>query len=107
MEDGLFDRPPALEMLHYDPLEQFRRDTGVPDALRIDHNDRPAGADAEARRLTAFLVRWTEQEILALEKARQLRVEAATPTFLGAKAARTNDHVPAIRLHESLRLRHH
>ena len=106
MEHRLFYGPPLFQMLDNNPLEQFRSDSGVPDTLGVDNNDRSAGTDAEAGSFAALHACWTEQEVFALEEAGQLRVEAATATLHGAKTARADDHVPPIRLHEGFRLRH-
>ena len=68
----------VAEMLDDDPLHQRGRDARVPDAFRIHHDHRSAGADAEARCLASFHAARPEQQGLALQQSRKLRVERAT-----------------------------
>src|ERR1700686_769657 len=99
MKNRLFDRIALLEVLHDDPLQQRRRDLGVPDSFRIDDNNRPIAADAEAGRLAAFDPLRTEEQTLAVQKAGEQRVDLA-PTAVGrAEIARAYEHVTRVRLH--------
>ena len=81
MEYGLVDRTTSLEVLHHDALEEFRSHVGVPDAIRINHHDRPACANTKAGRLAALHPRRSEQQPFALEKARQLSVQIAAASI--------------------------
>lgn len=49
MKYGFLDYPTPLEMVHHYPFQQLGSDVGIPDALRINHYNRTAAADAEAR----------------------------------------------------------
>lgn len=70
MKHRLLDDAAIPQMFDDDPLEELRRDSRVPDALRIDDDDRAAGADAEAWRLPSLDAIGAEKEALALEKSR-------------------------------------
>jgi hypothetical protein len=67
MKDRLFDGLPSLEMLDDDSLEKIRRHFGIPDALGIDDDDRPAAAHAEAGRLSTLNSVRPEKQILSLQ----------------------------------------
>ena len=69
MKDGLLHWPTSFEMLNDDSFEQLGRDTGIPHALRVDHDDGPAGADAQARRFATLHTCRTEEQLFALEEA--------------------------------------
>jgi len=73
---GVLHNLTILEMLDDDSLENRRSYTSVPDAIRINDDDRPARADAEARRLSALHPRWTEEQTLALKKRRKVRIQS-------------------------------
>lgn len=99
MEHRLLDDTAIAQMFDDDPLEQLRRDTGVPDTLRVDDDDRAARADAEARRLASLDAIGPEQEALALEKGRQQLVQAPAARIRSAKRADANQHVARIWVH--------
>src|SRR5213595_3364351 len=85
-----------------DALEQRGRHSAIPDALRIHNHDRPAGADAEAGRLTALDAAGAKQETLALQQFGEHRIELAPTAIRGAIAAGAHDDVAAIRFHRRL-----
>jgi len=63
MKDGFVDRPSTFQVLDDDSLQQPRRYIGVPNALRIDDDNRPVAADTEARRLASLHACRTEEQI--------------------------------------------
>jgi hypothetical protein len=66
MKNGFLDHSAVFQVLDDDPLQKLGRNSGVPDALRIDDDDRSSGADAEARSLASFDPRWPKQQVFAL-----------------------------------------
>ena len=106
MEYGLVDRTTSLEVFYHDPFEEFRRDMTVPDAFRINDDDRSTTADAQAGRFAALDSRRTEEQSLAFEKAGQLRIERATTAIGRTESSRAHQYVPAVRLEERFVLRH-
>src|SRR4051812_15772478 len=50
MKHCLLHHSAVAQVFDDDSLQQRWCDVGVPDALGIDHDDRPSGADAQARR---------------------------------------------------------
>jgi len=93
VENGLSNRLAALEVLDDDSLEQRGRHLGIPDPFRINDNDRPVAADAEARRFTALDAVRAEEQILALQQAREQRIDLASTAVRRAETARTYEHV--------------
>ena len=67
MEHRLVDRPTALEVLHDDSLEEFRRYVVIPDPIRIDHDDRSTAANAQAGSFATLYASRTEEQSFALE----------------------------------------
>ena len=67
MNHGLLDDLPPAEMLHHDPLQQRRTDRSVPHALRINDDNGPAPAHAEAWRFAALDARGAEEPSFTLE----------------------------------------
>jgi len=63
MKDRFVDRLPAFQVLDDDSLQQRRRYIGVPNALRIDDDNRSVAADTEARRLASLHACRTEEQI--------------------------------------------
>jgi hypothetical protein len=100
MENRLFDDAAITQVLDDDSLEKLRRDTGIPDRIRIHDDDGAAGANSEARRFPPFDPRWAEQEALALQQRRQHRVQIPTSPVRGAETARADEDVAGIVLHE-------
>jgi hypothetical protein len=90
MEDRLFDHPAVPQMLGNDAFEEFRRDIGVPDALRIDGHNRPAFTYAEAGCFGSLDAIRVEEEIFALKEPGQLAVNGAAATVGRAKASGTH-----------------
>ena len=77
MKNGLLDWPTILQVFHHDPFEEFRGDAVVPDAFRINHEDRSIPADAKAGSLSALHARRPEEQSFPLQQARQLGKERA------------------------------
>lgn len=59
-------------MFNNDFLEKLRSYSTVPDAFRINDNDRASAAYAKAGSFAALYARRTEQEIFAFEKGCKL-----------------------------------
>ena len=89
MKNRVFYRLSMLEVLNDDSLEQRGRNLGIPGSFRIDDNDRPIAADAEARRFAALNALRAEEQILALEQAGEQRIDLAPTTVGRAEIART------------------
>ena len=68
MEYRIFHDTAIPQMLDDDALEQLRRHASVPDALRVDDDDRPASAYAEARGLAPLHAARSEQKSFPLEQ---------------------------------------
>ena len=81
MENRLVDGATALQVLDNNPVQQLRRDTRIPDPVRIHHHNRTSCADAEARRLATFHSRWPEEQSFALQQACELGIECASTTI--------------------------
>jgi len=82
MEDRVRDWLPALQMLDHDSLKQSRSHSAVPDAIRINDDDRTITANAEAGRLSAFDTIGPEEKAFAVQQVRQQSV-ALTPERIG------------------------
>jgi hypothetical protein len=67
MKHRFINWSPVSQVLDHNPFEQLWRDTRVPDAFRIDNDNRAAGADSEARRFAAFHPRGTKKKSFAFE----------------------------------------
>jgi hypothetical protein len=67
MNHSLLDRSPPAEMLTDDSLEQHRTHVTVPHSLRIDDDNGPSRAHAEAWRFAALDPCRAEEEALTLE----------------------------------------
>src|SRR5687767_13321979 len=106
MKHRLLNGSATFQVLHHDPLEQFRRDGFVPHALWIHDDDRPLGADAKTWRFATLHAGGTEEQPFAFEQARQLRIQRTSPAIRGAETTRAYEHVPLVRLHERLRFVH-
>lgn len=81
MKDRIFDDATIAQMLDHDALQQFRRDTRVPDSLRVHDHNGSARAHSQAWRLAALHAAWPEQKILAREQRGQQAVERAAATI--------------------------
>ncbi len=68
MKNRLFYRPPILQVLDDDSLEQGHCDIGVPDTFWVHDDDRPVAADAKAGSLTPLHTRGSEQQVLTLQQ---------------------------------------
>ena len=99
MKDRLINRFSVFEVLDDDSLEQRGCNLGVPDALRIHHDDRSVAAHAKARGLTALSTPRAKEQILALEQVGQQRVELASAAVGRAEIARAHEHVMRVPLH--------
>jgi hypothetical protein len=86
-------------VLDDDALEEDGSDSGVPDALGIDDDDRTAGADAEARSLAALDATRAEEKGFSLEKAGEILIQLAAAVIRRAEATRAYQHVAAIWIH--------
>jgi len=75
MKHRVLHDAPIAQMFNDDPLEQWRRDAGVPDAFGIHDDDRAAGADAETRGFASLYPPWAEQQAFPLEQGREEAVE--------------------------------
>jgi hypothetical protein len=103
MEHRLLHDPSLAKMLDHDPLQEFRCNARIPDALGVNHDDRSAGADAQARRLAALHAIRPEEEPFALEERREKIIELSAAALRRAKGADAHEHVARVRLHEWLR----
>jgi len=68
VKNSLINRLPALEVLDDYSLEQRRRDVRIPDAFRIDDDDRSIAAHAQTWSLTALHAPRAEEQILSLQE---------------------------------------
>ena len=87
------------EMLDDNSLQELGCDAGVPHAFGIHDDDRPAGADTEARGFASLYACRPEEQILALEQAREKAVERSAPAIRRAEPASADEHVSAVCLH--------
>ena len=107
MEYRVLHDAAVAEVLDDDALEERGSDSGVPDALGIDDDDRTAGADSEARSLAALDALGAEEKAFAFEKAGELRIQLAATLIRRAEAARADQHVTAIWIHPRSKLLGH
>lgn len=77
MENRGLDDLSTAEVLDDDPLEQLRGHAGVPDAVRVDDDDRAAGADTETGRLAPLYPGGSEQEALPPQESGQQLIQHA------------------------------
>jgi hypothetical protein len=99
MKHRLFDDPAVSKMLDNDALQKGRRHSMVPDALRVHHQHRAAGADPEARRLTAFHPVRPEQESFTLKQRRQQTIQLGAAPVGRTEAAHADEYVMAVGVH--------
>ena len=107
VEHGLLDDSAVHEMLDDDSLEQRRCDAGIPDSIRVHDDDRPAAADAEARRLAALHAVGSEEKAMALEESWQQPIELTAPAIRRAEAADTYENVSGVRIHSRKKIGRH
>lgn len=99
MKDSFFDNSSVLQMLDNDALQQLGRHSAVPYSFGINDDDRPPGAHAEARCLTALDASWPEEQILALEQLCQVRVESAPASLGRTETPCTHENMVRVRFH--------
>lgn len=99
MKDRLLDDPAVAEVLDDDPFEQRGCHAGIPDAVRIDDDDRPPSAHAEAWRLSALDALRTEKKPFALQEYRKKAIQFAPAVIGRTISAGANKDVPGIRIH--------
>lgn len=87
------------EVIDDDLLEEGKCDCAVPDAFRIDDNNWPTAANAEARSFSALDSARPEEQAFTLEQSRQKRVERAAFATGRAEVSRAHQHVSRVRLH--------
>ena len=100
MEHCLLDYPAIAQVLDDDALEQPWRHAGIPDTFRIDHDNRPTGADAKTRRLAAFYALGSKEQAFPMKEPSKLRIQGTTAPFRGAEAAHAHEHMARVRFHE-------
>jgi hypothetical protein len=93
MKDGLVDWISVLEMLYYDALQQLGRHSRIPHAFRIYDDDGTGGADTQTRRLATLHSLWPEEQIFALQKLSEQRVDLSAPTIGGAEIAGAHQYM--------------
>jgi hypothetical protein len=107
MKNGVLHWLPAVQMLDYDPLEQFRGHPTVPHAIGVNDNDRAFTANTQAWSFSAFHSMRTKEEAFSIQKIGEKRIELASARIRRAKAARTYKDMPGIGLHSGLRTTGH
>jgi hypothetical protein len=78
VKDRFLDHSPVYQVFDDDSLEEGRRDTGIPNSVRVYDDDRSAGADAETRGLSALDPIWPEEQSVPLEKRRQQLIQLSS-----------------------------
>ncbi len=68
MEYRFADHPAVLQVLDDNAFQQLGGDSGVPDAFRIDNENRASGAHAQAWRFTAFYPSRAKEKASTIEK---------------------------------------
>ena len=86
MKHCLLHHSAVAQVFDDESVQQCRCDVGVPDAFGIHHDDRPSGADAQARRLTTLDSTGPEEQVFSLEELREQAVERAAATLRRAKS---------------------
>ncbi len=99
MKHRLLHHSAVAQVLDDDSLQQRRCNVGVPDAFGIHHDDRPSGADAQARRLAALHAIGSEQQIFSLEQLREQAVERSAAALRRAESSGADEDVTPIRVH--------
>gem|GEM_PF-2526381 len=99
MKYSLINWPSAFQMLDNDSLQQCGRHSAIPDPVGIHDDDRPVATDTEAGCLTALHAPRTKEQIFALEKLGQQRIELASTAVGRAEVAGAYEHVTGVRLH--------
>src|SRR5947208_6027993 len=93
---GVFDNLAITEVFDDNALEELGRHVAVPDAIRIDHHDRTAGAHTKARRLTTLHATRSEQQSFALQQCRKSRIQLPPTTIRRAEATDADENVTGI-----------
>jgi len=101
MKDGFLHLVTALEMLDDYAFQQLGGDCTVPDSFRIDDDNWPAFAHAEARRLAPFYAVGSKQQTLALKQRCQQRVQCPPAPVGRAVSAGANDDMARVRFHRA------
>src|SRR6266550_4254170 len=99
MKNRLSNRFPVLEMLDHYSLQQLGRDLGIPNPFRVNDDDRPVAAHAEAGRLTTLHTLRSKEEILALQQLREQRIDLVAATVGRAEVTGAHEHVSGVPLH--------
>jgi hypothetical protein len=68
VKNGLCYRPPTLQVLDNDPLEEIRRHPCIPDPVGVNDDDRSITAHAEAWCLAALDPCRSEQQVFTLKE---------------------------------------
>jgi hypothetical protein len=68
VKNRFFHGVTTFQVLDDDSLEQRRRYAAVPDALRVNDNDRTLAANAKTRSFSAFYPTRSEEQALSLQK---------------------------------------
>jgi hypothetical protein len=100
VKDRLFHHAAVAQVLEDDPLQQGRRDSAIPNAIRVHDDDRTARAHSQTRSLTPLNPVRTKQETLALQERRQQRIKFSPAAVRRAKTADADDHVAGIGIHD-------
>ena len=99
MEYRFLHNVPIPQVLYDDALEERQGHAGVPDALRIHHEDGPRSAYAQAGRFSALHPPCSKQQSLALQQSRELCVDPPSVPAWGAEAPDADKHMAGIWLH--------
>ena len=99
MKDRFVDRLPAFQVLDDDSLQQRRRYIGVPNALRIDDDNRSVAADTEARRLASLHARRTEEQVFPRQKLGEQRIKLSPAAIGRTEVTSAHQHMAGVRLH--------
>lgn len=78
MENRVFDNTAVLEVFHDDAFEDLRRDTRIPDSIRVDDHDRPSGAYAQTGSFTPLDTLRSEQETFPVKQVGEKRIKGAS-----------------------------
>jgi hypothetical protein len=99
VKDRLFNGSPALEMLDHNSLEKDGRHLGIPDPFRVDDNDWPTAANAEAWRFPALHPIRTEEKILSLQQLCEQRIYLSTAPVGRTEISGADEDVSRVRRH--------
>jgi hypothetical protein len=83
-----------LEVLDDNALQQRGSHARIPDAFRINDDDRTFGAHTEAWCLAAFHPLWSEEKIFPLQQLSEQRINLAAAPVGAAKIAGAHEDVP-------------